>query len=116
MLPKLPTNSMFGTKSLMQRQSHSCRTNPDELWLECQALPEQIFARKWVGLRTVLCLRRLTALRKDKVAQDACAPPLPPAASPRMPENIFANWREMLHQLKLATLVRTTCVQAIGDY
>jgi hypothetical protein len=33
-----------------------------------------------------------------------------------MPENIFANWREMLHQLKLATLVRTTCVQAIGDY
>ena len=53
---------------------------------------------------------------KDKVVQNAQSAPAPPAASPRGPEVIFANWREMLHQLKLAMPLRNTYAQAIEGY
>ena len=39
-----------------------------------------------------------------------------PAIPSRAPEIIFANWREMLNQLKLARDVRHTYAQAIEGY
>ena len=42
--------------------------------------------------------------------------PPPPAACLQAPEVIFANWREMLNQLKLARDVRHTYAQGIQGY
>ena len=48
--------------------------------------------------------------------QNAQSASPPDAASPRAPEVIFANWREMLNQLKLAREVRHTYAEAIQGY
>jgi hypothetical protein len=48
--------------------------------------------------------------------QNAQSASLPDAASPRAPEVIFANWREMLNQLKLARDVRHSYAQGIEGY
>ena len=63
-----------------------------------------------------MSLRTWPASGKDKVMQNG-SPNAPASAHPsRGPEVIFANWREMLNQLKLARDVRHTYAQAIEGY
>ena len=61
-------------------------------------------------------MRSLPISCEDKGMQSG-SPNASSAASPsRAPEIIFANWREMLNQLKLARAVRHTYAQAIEGY
>ena len=63
-----------------------------------------------------MSLHRQSGSCKDKDMQYG-SPNAPASASPsRVPEIIFANWREMLNQLKLARDVRHTYAQAIEGY
>ena len=77
---------------------------------------EQIFAGQPGSKRATWSWRSLPISCQDKARQNG-SPSASASASPsRAPEIIFANWREMLNQLKLARDVRHTYAQAIEGY
>ena len=63
-----------------------------------------------------MCLHRHNDKVKDKVVQSAVPSPTPASAHLHAPQIIFANWREMLNQAKLARPVRHAYASAIERY
>jgi len=63
-----------------------------------------------------LSLRCHRSWGKDKVMENGNASPLAPARPSAAPQVIFANWREMLHLLKLGRGLKYTYIQAIEGY